>query len=313
MAMMISWVMPVNPSHPYLENDPAPSFAPTICAFHLGFSLVLELSATPNRDISNLLVDIGGQELQKEEMIKLPVQVASFPNTEWEHTLAEAYDLLERLSIDAEALQDREGRYVRPIAVIRVERIGKDQRDGERIHSEDVREYLTRTLGVSDNAVAVKSSELDEISGVDLFSELTPIRWIITKAALMEGWDCSFAYLLVMLDNTTAQRAITQLVGRVMRQPEARLTNVETLDQCYVYCWNTNVEDAVDQVRKGLESQGLTGLGGQIKGIVIRNGEHLRSVDAKDSRKERYFSQWCFIGTETFGSNWTTKNTFCRV
>ena len=41
MAMMISWVMPVNPSHPYLENDPAPSFAPTICAFHLGFSLVV--------------------------------------------------------------------------------------------------------------------------------------------------------------------------------------------------------------------------------------------------------------------------------
>ena len=37
--MMISWVMPVNPSHPYLDNDPAPSFAPTICAFHLGFSL----------------------------------------------------------------------------------------------------------------------------------------------------------------------------------------------------------------------------------------------------------------------------------
>ena len=42
MALMISWVMPVNPSHPYLENDPAPSFAPTICAFHLGFSLVLQ-------------------------------------------------------------------------------------------------------------------------------------------------------------------------------------------------------------------------------------------------------------------------------
>ena len=38
--MMISWVAPVHPSHPYLENDPAPSFAPTICAFHLGFSLV---------------------------------------------------------------------------------------------------------------------------------------------------------------------------------------------------------------------------------------------------------------------------------
>ena len=42
MAMMISWVARVNPSHPYLENDPAPSFAPTICAFHLGFGLVAE-------------------------------------------------------------------------------------------------------------------------------------------------------------------------------------------------------------------------------------------------------------------------------
>ena len=39
MAMMISWVAPVNPSHPYLENDPAPSFDRNICAFHLGFSL----------------------------------------------------------------------------------------------------------------------------------------------------------------------------------------------------------------------------------------------------------------------------------
>ena len=35
MAMMISWVAPVNPSHPYLENDPAPSFDRNICAFHL--------------------------------------------------------------------------------------------------------------------------------------------------------------------------------------------------------------------------------------------------------------------------------------
>ena len=34
---------------PYLENDPAPSFAPTICAFHLGFSLgCVDISAQPD-------------------------------------------------------------------------------------------------------------------------------------------------------------------------------------------------------------------------------------------------------------------------
>ena len=37
--------------------------------------MVLELSATPNPGVSNLLVDITGVELKDEEMVKLPVQV----------------------------------------------------------------------------------------------------------------------------------------------------------------------------------------------------------------------------------------------
>ena len=224
-------------------------------------SLVIELSATPNRGISNLLVDITGVELKNEEMIKLPVHVTSFTNADWHFTLAQAHDELERLKNEGESLWKGEGRYIRPIAVVRVERTGRDQRDGERVHAEDVREYLVQNLGVPENAVAVKSSELDELGRDDLLSEFSPVRWIITRAALMEGWDCPFAYLLVMLDNTRAQRAITQLVGRVMRQPHARRTGRESLDQCYVYCWNTNVGEAVAQVKRGLEEEGLTGLG----------------------------------------------------
>ena len=52
--------------------------------------MVIELSATPNRGISNLLVDIEGPDLKREEMIKLPVQVTSFPNAEWRLTLSQA-------------------------------------------------------------------------------------------------------------------------------------------------------------------------------------------------------------------------------
>ena len=90
------------------------------------------------------------------------------------------------------------------------------------------------------------------------------MRWIITKAALMEGWDCPFAYVLVMLDNTRAQRALTQLVGRVIRQPGAQRTGWEALDQCYVYCSNVDVGVAVSQVKNGLEQEGLTGLGDMV-------------------------------------------------
>ena len=249
-------------------------------------SLVIELSATPNRGISNLLVDISGLDLKTEEMIKLPVQVTSYVGADWQYTLAQSYEELERLHSEATALQMSEGRYIRPIAVVRVERTGRDQRDGERVHAEDVREYLTQNLGVPADAVAVKSSDLDELSGVDLLSEYSAVRWIITKAALMEGWDCPFAYLLVMLDNTRAQRAITQLVGRVMRQPHAQRTQRESLDQCYVYCWNTDVGTAVSQVKQGLEQEGLTGLGDEVRTtsdgvthMTFRRREQFRNKD----------------------------------
>ncbi len=246
-------------------------------------SLVIELSATPNRGISNLLVDITGVELKNEEMIKLPVEVTSFTNDDWQHTLAQAYDRLEHIDAEAVSLQHSEGRYIRPIAVVRAERTGKDQRDGERIHSEDVREYLTQGLGVPAEAVAVKSAEMDELSGKDLLSPFSQVRWIITKSALMEGWDCPFAYVLVMLDNTQAQNAITQLVGRVMRQPHARRTGREQLDKCYVFCMNTDVSKAVSRVKNGLENEGLTGLGDS----VMSYSEDFRRVTARRRKQFR--------------------------
>ena len=112
-------------------------FASTVS--RLGPSLVIELSATPNRGISNLLVDITGVELQAEEMIKLPVQVTAVTYPEWEYTLDEAHKELGHLEEDARTFEER-GRYIRPIAVVRVERTGKDQLDGERVHAYDVRD-----------------------------------------------------------------------------------------------------------------------------------------------------------------------------
>ena len=88
-------------------------------------SLVIELSATPSISKSNLLVDVAGKELKDEEMIKLPVQVTSYANAVWRHTLGQAHAKLEELDNEAVSLQNSEGRYIRPIAVVRVERTGK--------------------------------------------------------------------------------------------------------------------------------------------------------------------------------------------
>ena len=248
--------------------------------------LVVELTATPNRNISNLLVDISGVDLKKEQMIKLPVEVTT-SGGEWRDTLARACDRLNDLQAAASVLERSSGRYIRPIAVVRVERTGKAQVGGDRIHAEDARDYLVNHLGEAPEAVRVKSSEKDEIAGHDLLSPYSPVRWIITKAALMEGWDCPFAYVLVMLDNTSSKRAITQLMGRVMRQPQARWTGVPDLDKCYVHCWKTKVDDAVMQVKSGLEHEGLTGLDHDVVGsdavdvevTTVRRRERFRRRD----------------------------------
>ena len=257
--------------------------------------LVIELSATPNPGISNLLVDIEGPDLKKEEMIKLPVQVTSFPNAEWKSTLSEAVEELEKLDAEARNLEHSTGRYIRPIAVVRVERTGKDQRDNEHIHAEDVREYLTQNLNLPSDTVRVKSAENDELNRENLLSEFSEVRWIVTKSALMEGWDCPFAYLLVMLDNTQAQRAITQLVGRVMRQPGAQLTGRELLDQCYVYCNNVGVGTVVQQVKAGLEAEGLTGLGDEVMGGLGSQQQQEEMQEQIVHRRDRFRDRDIFL------------------
>ncbi len=249
--------------------------------------LVVELSATPKIGISNILVNTSGVELRDEEMIKLPIEVHSFSNSDWKHTLAETQQQLTRLANAADKLREAENRYIRPIALVRVQRTGKDQRGRGKIHSENVREYLIQNLAVPENQIRVQSSEQKELAGEDLLSEMSGVRWIITKDALKEGWDCPFAYVLALLDNTTATTAMTQMVGRVMRQPQAqRIKQYDALNRCYIYCYNQDVGKAVSGIKAGLENEGLTGLGDAVHGCSGADAPKKKTVQRRSKYKK---------------------------
>ena len=234
--------------------------------------LIVELSATPAR-AANVLVDIRGRELHAEEMIKLDLHIRNSANADWKDTLLRAVELREKLESEARSHEAETGTYIRPICLIQVERTGRRQRLPGMIHAEDAREYLLAHPGMSPEQVAVKTSQRNELKDVDdvggLLSRDCPIRFIITKQALQEGWDCPFAYVLAILTNPGSRNALTQLVGRILRQPHARKTGVGWLDESYVFCFRRQARELLGQIRKGFGREGL----GDVQGRVRIEGE----------------------------------------
>ncbi|MCL0066028.1 DEAD/DEAH box helicase family protein [Dehalococcoidia bacterium] len=246
-------------------------------------SIILELSATPPKN-SNILVNISGQALNREEMIKLDLHITNKASLDWKNAILAAVDkrnLLEKRARDYEA---NTGEYIRPISLIQAERTGKEQRGTRYIHAEDVKEYLIKQCGILEEEIAIKSSERDDIEGIDLLSRECSIRYIITKYALQEGWDCAFAYLLTILTNPSSQLSITQLVGRILRQPQARKTKVKELDESYVFCFRQKARDLLENIKRGFEREGLGDLAGNIS---VDEGDR-ESVEATKTRTVGY-------------------------
>lgn len=226
-------------------------------------SIIVELSATPP-DTSNKLVDIKGIELSREEMIKLDLHIINKANPDWKDTLLASVEKRNFLEDKAKEYGANTGNDIRPICLIQVERTGRDQRGSRFIHSEDVREYLTKIVGIPDDQVAVTSAELKEIEGIDLLGRDCRIRYIITKQALQEGWDCAFAYILTILTNPSSINSLTQLVGRILRQPNARKTKVKDLDESYVFTFQQKATQILTNIKDGFEDEGLGDLSGRV-------------------------------------------------
>ena len=226
-------------------------------------SVIVELSATPT-EASNVLVDIKGVELKREDMIKLDLHINNKESTRWQDTMLASIKKRDALEETAHQYEANTGNYIRPICLVQVERTGKDQRGGNYIHAEDVVDFLVKHCGVDAGQVAVKSSEKDDIEGLNLFARSCPVRYIITKQALQEGWDCAFAYVLTILTNPASKNNLTQLIGRILRQPFARKTKIKDLDESFVFCFRQKAKPLLDSIRAGFGQEGLGDLAGQV-------------------------------------------------
>ena len=217
---------------------------------NLNPSFVLDLTATPRKN-SNIISYVDARDLKKEHMVKLPVVV--YNRTSRQRVIQDAIQLrgsIERVAIAAEQAG---GAYIRPIVLFQAQpRTGEDSVTYDRIKS------MLIEMGIPKEEIAIKTSVVDDIKGQDLMSRNCPIRYIITVNALKEGWDCPFAYILASLANRTSTVDVEQIVGRILRQPYAKVHGSPLLNTSYVLTNSADFHSTLEKIVTGLNKAGFS-------------------------------------------------------
>ena len=213
-------------------------------------ALVLELTATPKKD-ANIISYVDAMQLKRENMVKLPVIVYNMRSKN--DVIAEAITARRKLETEAKAEEKRTGRYIRPIALFQAEPKGKD----DNTTFDKLKQELIDT-GISENHIAIKTANVNELRGLDLMSKKCPIRYIITVNALKEGWDCPFAYILATVANRSSVVDVEQILGRVLRLPYATKNEQNTLNISYCLTSSADFHGTLKRVVAGLHNAGFS-------------------------------------------------------
>lgn len=66
-------------------------------------------------------------------------------------------------------------------------------------------------------------------------SKKSPVVAMVFKQAIALGWDCPRAQFMMVMRSIISTSFTTQLLGRILRQPTGNATNIELMDNAYVY------------------------------------------------------------------------------
>lgn len=199
---------------------------------------IMELTATPDteRTPSNVLHSVCAAELKAEEMIKLPIILETEPN--WHQCLADAIARRDELHKLADEERRSGAGYIRPIVLIQSE----PRRQGiETLDFDRVRQELIDNHRIPVEEIVIATGEEKGLEKIDKdyrngIADLNcPAKYVITQRALAEGWDCPFAYVLVSMASLHSATAVEQLLGRILRQPEAKRRVAHALNQSYAF------------------------------------------------------------------------------
>lgn len=180
-------------------------------------------------------------------MVKLPVILCNFVN------VASVIDNAIVMQNRLEAIAKSENADLRPIVLFQAQSgANEDAHTFEKLKNKLV------NIGIKKEQIAIKTAKINELDKIDLLDKDCKIRYIITINALKEGWDCPYAYILASIANKNSTADVEQLIGRVLRQPNAiKYTNQE-LNVSYVLTCSNDFERTAKSVIAGLNGAGFS-------------------------------------------------------
>ncbi|SJM93553.1 Type III restriction enzyme, res subunit [Crenothrix polyspora] len=248
---------------------------------------IMELTATPDlvKTPSNVLHSVSAVELKLEEMIKLPIRLEIQPN--WQQCLADAIACREGLQAAADKEYRQGNHYLRPIVLIQAEA----KRTGvATLDTATVKQELITNHNIPDHEIVIATGEEKGLTALTadyplgIMDKKCPVKFVITQKALAEGWDCSFAYILVSMANLHSSTAVEQLLGRILRQPNATHRDTPELNQSYAFVVSRNFQETASALRDSL----VNGAGFDRKAVTEfvkpRNPEQLDLDQFKDRK-----------------------------
>jgi type III restriction enzyme len=224
--------------------------------------MVLELTATPKASKSdrdgmepNIIFQASGNDLVNNQLIKQPISFNSYQSFDIKELLQEVVKLQKKLERTSKA----EEAQLIPKVLVSVEFTDKRFKDKNgSIYS--VKDALIK-LGVSPDSIKIKSSTVDEIDQIDLDSPVVEVRYLLTKRALLEGWDCKSVYIVVLINRIGAEVTNFQLAGRGMRQPYQHYFVKPQLNTLYILTNSSKHTESINKLKSVLEKKGLSSLG----------------------------------------------------
>jgi type III restriction enzyme len=199
---------------------------------------IMELTATPDTEKtpSNVLHSVSAAELKTEDMIKLPIRLET--EGDWQRCLAYAIDCRDQLQTAADAERRQGAPYLRPLVLIQAE---PRRKDVDTRNVDAVRKELIENQNVPEHEIVIATGETRGLEAIEkeyehgIANERCPVKYVITQQALAEGWDCPSAYVLASMAELHSSTAVEQLLGRILRQPDARARDAGVLNQSYAF------------------------------------------------------------------------------